>query len=164
MLIQIATPPSASFAQGPAAVSVGEVAIPLPPDAQVVPHPHGGGRYHGTRIRLEERLTIEVAALPDTATPLEQFVDSLVSARNVGADASRRLAAPERQQVGGRSVWVLHPACGDCESVEAFLDFPHTRVVVAWGVDGLPPLSTDQRHALAWSFVASLHPTPHPRS
>ena len=158
------TSSSASFAQGPAALSVGEVAVPLPAGAQVVPHPHGTGRYHGTRIRLEERLTIEVATLPDTATPLEQFVDSLVAVRNLGVDAARRLRAPERREIGGRVAWVLHPGCGDCQSVEAFLDFPHTRVVVAWGVDGLPPLSADERHALAWAFVASLHPIPRSHS
>ena len=150
--------------QAPDEIQVGAVAAPLPAGAMLAPHPHGEGRYHGTRIRLEERLTIEVAALPDTSTPLKEFVGHLVAARNARSPVRRQIRAAEPRLVGDRVAWVVHPGCGDCESVEAFLDFPHTRVVVAWGVDGLPPLSADERHALAWAFVASLHPIPRSHS
>lgn len=160
----LASSPRPDRSQAPTEIRIGAVAAPIPEGAILAPHPHGEGRYHGTRIRLEERLTIEVAALPDTSTPLDRFVDSLIVARNIGVPPTRRLGAPERRQVGDRVALVVHPRCGDCQSVEAFLDFPHTRVVVAWGVDGLPPLSAEARHALAWAFVASLHPIPRPHS
>lgn len=132
--------------------------VPLPPGAFVVPHPHGHGVFGGTRIRLEDRLTVEVAARPASPRVLRAYMDSVVARRNAELRPAWQLEPPQARAVGGRTAWVLRPHCGDCEAVEAYLDFPGTRLVVAWGVDGLDGLTVAQRHALAWRFVASLRP------
>lgn len=139
-------------------VRVGSAVVPLPGGAVIVPHPHGKGLFGGIRIRLEERLTVEVAALPPSPRPLAAYVDSIVAARNATAKPAWRLRPAVPRRVGGRTAWVLRPTCGDCEAVEVYLDFPGTRLVAAWGVDGIEPLTAAQRHALAWKLVASLHP------
>lgn len=139
---------------------VGTVLVRLPPDAQVVAFPHEQSRLGGTRVRLEERLTVELAAVPGPPVPLKAFVDSIVATRNAHLPTAWHLHPPEARMVGGRTAWVLRPRCGDCEAVEAYLDFPGTRLVVAWGVDGLEALTVRQRHALAWRFVATLRPAP----
>lgn len=139
--------------QTPTSVTVGSVVVPLPPGAVVVPHPHGRGHFGGVRVRLEERLVVEVAALPPSALPLREYLDSLVRSRNARARPAWRLAPPVARQVAGGIAWVLRPTCGDCQAVEVYLDFPGTRLVADWGVDGIEPLTAAQRHALAWAFV-----------
>jgi hypothetical protein len=150
--------PSSVSAQGARQIQVGAVRVPLPPGAEVVPHPHGRSRFGGIRVRLEERLTLELAVLPASATPLQAYVDSLARARNAHLRASWHLEPATAAAVAGRTVWVLRPRCGDCDAVEVYLDFPGTRLVVDWGVDGLEALTVAQRHALAWRFIASLRP------
>lgn len=156
MFVVIAAGPAA--AQRSVEVRVGSVIVPLPAGAAIVPHPHGQGLFGGTRIRLEERLTVEVAVLPASTQPLSAYMDSIVAARNATAKPAWRLQPAVARRVGGRTAWVLRPTCGDCEAVEVYLDFPGTRLVAAWGVDGIEPLTAERRHAIAWEFVASLHP------
>lgn len=139
--------------QAPASITVGSVRIPLPAGAVVVPHPHGHGHFSGVRVQLEERLIVEVAALPAATRPLREYLDSLVKSRNARARPAWRLRPPEPRRVAGRDAWVLRPMCGDCQAVEVYLDFPGTRLVADWGVDGLPPLTHTERHAIAWEFV-----------
>lgn len=141
--------------QGPATLEVGTVRVPLPAGAVVVPHPHGHGHFNGVRVQLEERTIVEVAALPPSALPLREYLDSLVRSRNAHARPAWRLAPPEPRRVAGRRAWVLHPTCGDCQAIEVYLDFPGTRLVADWGVDEIPPLRAPERHALAWAFVGS---------
>lgn len=144
--------------QTPAMIQVGTVAAPLPAGAVVVPHPHGQGHFAGLRVKLEERLIVEVAALPHSELPLRDYVDSLRVARNARARPAWRLAPAEPRDVAGRTAWVLHPTCGDCQAIEVYIDFPGTRIVADWGVDGLDPHTAPERHAMAWSFVETFRP------
>ena len=146
---------AASSTQSADTILVGTVTVPLPAGAIVVPHPHGHGHFNGVRVQLEERTIVEVAALPPTALPLRVYLDSMVRSRNARARTAWRLAPPEPRLVAGRTAWVLHPTCGDCQAVEVYLDFPGTRLVADWGVDRIGDLTPDQRHALAWAFVDS---------
>ncbi len=142
LLVLLVSPPrNPVAAQLPHEIRVGSVRAPLPPGAKVVPHPHGAGRFGGTRVRLEDRLTVELAALPASATPLQAYVDSSATSRNAKLRPTWHLEPPRSLVVAGRTAWVLHPRCGDCDAVEAYLDFPGTRLVVAWGVDGLEGLT-----------------------
>ena len=145
-----------------ATIDVGTVRLTLPRGAVVVPHPHGHGHFSGIRIRLEERVIVEIAALPPSPLPLREYVDSLVRSRNAHARPAWRLAPPTAVQIAGRSGWLLRPTCGDCQAVEVFLDLPGTRLVADWGVDGIPPLTVAERHALAWAFLDTLEPVPPP--
>jgi hypothetical protein len=156
ILVLVSSPLSPAAAQLSHEVRVGSVRVPLAPGAMVVPHPHGQGRLGGTRVRLEDRLTVELAARPASPTPLMAYVDSVVASRNAGLRPAWRIDPPTALIVAGRTVWVVRPRCGDCDAVEAYIDFPGTRLVVAWGVDGLEGLTIAQRHALAWRFIETL--------
>lgn len=152
--------PRGPAAQAPREIRIGSVEARLPPGARVVPHPHGRGRFGGTRVQLEERLIVELAAVPASGLPLKAYVDSLAVARNAHLRPAWQLQPAAPLTIAGRTAWVLRPRCGDCDAVEAYLDFPGTRLVVAWGVDGLEALTAAQRHALAWRFVSALRPAP----
>lgn len=141
--------------QAPATLEIGAVEVPLPAGAVVVPHPHGHGHFSGVRVELEERTIVEVAALPPSALPLREYLDSLVESRNARARPAWRLAPPEERFVAGRTAWVLHPTCADCQAVEVYIDFPGTRLVADWGVDRIGTLTPEERHAIAWAFVDS---------
>ncbi len=145
-------------AQTPSAVRVGTVTAPLPPGARVPARPGARGDFGGTFVQLDDRLTVELAALPPSHLSLWAYVDSIVVARNRAADPDWQLDPPIRRDVAGRAAWVLHPPCGDCDATEVYLDFPGTRLVASWGVDGLGAHTAEDRNAAAWALVAALHP------
>ncbi len=145
-------------AQTPGAVRIGTVTASLPPGAAVVSRPGARGSFGGTFVQLEDRLTVELAALPASRTPLRAYVDSIVASRNAEADPDWRLAPPTSRDIAGRTAWVLRPACGDCDATEVYLDFPGTRLVASWGVDGLEGRTVQERNSAAWALVESLRP------
>ena len=143
--------------QSPRDLKFGKAVLTLSAGAAVANRPGAHGAFGGTLIDLGPRMTVEVARLGTATGSLRQFVDSAVKARNAQLDAKwPRLIAMDTV-VGKRRVMVLHPACGDCEATEVYLDVAGERLVASWGVDGLGARTIDERNAAGWRLVAGVH-------
>ena|SRR5690242_5360816 len=143
--------------QAPRELTFAKARLTLPPGATVGHHRGARGRFGGTFIDIDPRMTVEVARLGVAEGSLREFVDSAVTGRN-GQLNSRwpRLVALDTV-AGTRRVVVLHPACGDCEDTEVYLDVAGERLVATWGVDGLGGRTVDQRNSSGWQVVAGFH-------